>query len=395
MLQGTKDQPRVAAALFGGPCVLPLAAAPTSTTAYSCDARTLPKTRVRGSKPENVHCSSATSPLKIELRWGCEECSEKTAVGSGVSFKYDPFDRRIEKSSGSGTSIYAYDGDNLIEETNSSGNAVARYSDGLNIDEPLAMLRSATTSYYEADGLGSVTSLTSAAGAVAQTYSFDSFGNIVATTGSLTNSFRYTSREFDAETGLYFYRSRYFDPSAGRFLSEDPLTFRGGIDFYSYTRNRPVSNVDPFGTQEPVPVPTPSPTPTPGPSPTPIPQPTGPWPGFPFIPQPKDQVPIPPGCGEACTIPNYWDPGPPATPHPPLPPSGWDKDKTPSTMPNKAKCNSGRVSKCSPLGYDKQLRGCKYVCDDGTVWFQSGSCVDPLYKPWGDGFPKYPPIPKP
>jgi hypothetical protein len=58
------------------------------------------------------------------------------------TFKYDPFGRRIYKSSSSGTSVFAYDGDNLIEETNSSGAAVARYSQTQNIDEPLAMLRS-------------------------------------------------------------------------------------------------------------------------------------------------------------------------------------------------------------------------------------------------------------
>ncbi len=76
-----------------------------------------------------------------------------------VSFKYDPFGRRIYKSSSSGTSVFAYDGDNMVEETNSSGLAIARYSQGLNIDEPLAMLRSGATSYYHADGLGTITSL--------------------------------------------------------------------------------------------------------------------------------------------------------------------------------------------------------------------------------------------
>jgi YD repeat-containing protein len=76
-----------------------------------------------------------------------------------VSFKYDPFGRRIYKSSSSGTSIYAYDIDNLIEETNSSGAVVARYAQHFNIDEPLAMLRSSTTSYYDANGPGSKTSL--------------------------------------------------------------------------------------------------------------------------------------------------------------------------------------------------------------------------------------------
>jgi len=144
-----------------------------------------------------------------------------------VSFKYDPFGRRIYKSSSSATSVYAYDGDNLVEETNASGGVVARYSQGLNIDEPLAMLRSATTSYYHADCLGSITSLTNAAGTAAQSYTYDSFGNVIATTGSLVNSFRYTGREWDTETSLYYYRARYYDPNAGRFVSEDPLGFFG------------------------------------------------------------------------------------------------------------------------------------------------------------------------
>jgi RHS repeat-associated protein len=214
---------------------------------YSGNARTLPKTRVWGSEPENLHCSSATAPLKIELRWGCEESSSKTAVGSGVSFKYDPFGRRIYKSSSTATSIYAYDGDNLIEEVNSSGTAVARYSQTQNIDEPLAILRSATTSYYHADGLGTTTSLSNAAGTLAQTYTFDSFGKQTASSGSLTNPFQYTGRELDSETGLYYMRARYYDPSAGRFLSEDPSDFNGGINFYAYVANDPVNWNDPLG----------------------------------------------------------------------------------------------------------------------------------------------------
>ncbi len=100
--------------------------------------------------------------------WDFENRLSSVALpGSGgtVSFKYDPFSRRIEKTTSSATSIYAYDGDNLIEETNSSGTAVARYSQTRKIDEPLAMLRSGITSYYEADGIGSITSLSTSAGA--------------------------------------------------------------------------------------------------------------------------------------------------------------------------------------------------------------------------------------
>jgi RHS repeat-associated protein len=170
------------------------------------------------------------------------------ASGGTVSFRYDPFGRRIYKSSSSGTSIFAYDGDNLVEETNSSGAAIARYSQGLNIDEPLAMLRSSTISFYQADGLGSVTSLSNAAGALAQIYTFDSFGKQTATSGSIVNSFQYTGRESDSETGLYYYRARYYDPVAVRFISEDPIRFWSGPNFYKYTNNNPIAYADPFGT---------------------------------------------------------------------------------------------------------------------------------------------------
>src|SRR5712691_4688748 len=126
---------------------------------------------------------------------------------------------RIYRSSSSGTSVFAYDGDNLIEETNSSGAAVARYAQTQNIYEPLAMLRSGATSYYHADGLGSVTSLSNSAGALAQTYAYDSFGKQTSSSGSLTNPFQYTARESDTETGLYYYRARYYDQVGGRFIS--------------------------------------------------------------------------------------------------------------------------------------------------------------------------------
>jgi YD repeat-containing protein len=80
----------------------------------------------------------------------------------------------------------------LIEETSSTGVVVARYEHTQNIDEPLATLRSSTTSYYQADELGSVTSLSNVTGSIANTYTYDSFGKLTASTGSLVNSFQYT-----------------------------------------------------------------------------------------------------------------------------------------------------------------------------------------------------------
>jgi len=172
-----------------------------------------------------------------------------TLPGSGgtVSFKHDPYGRRIYKDSLAGPTVFAYDGANLIEETNSSGVVVARYAQGWKVDEPLAMLRTGGTNYYNADGLGSVTSLTNSSGAPAEMYTYDSFGKVTASSGSLTNPFQYTGRELDLETGLYYYRARYYDSVSGRFPSEDPLRFGAGVNFYPYVGNSPLNSGDSLG----------------------------------------------------------------------------------------------------------------------------------------------------
>lgn len=146
-----------------------------------------------------------------------------------------------------GTTNYLYDGKNIIEEVDNSANVLASHVHSGRIDEWLAELRSGDTSYYEPDALGSPTSLSSSAGSLSNTYSYDSFGKLIASTGTITNPFGYTGREFDAETGIYYYRARYYDPAVGRFISEDPIRFAGSSDFYGYTQNRPTNATDPTG----------------------------------------------------------------------------------------------------------------------------------------------------
>jgi RHS repeat-associated protein len=161
------------------------------------------------------------------------------STGGTVTFKYDPFGRRAQKvftqGSTTTTTNYAYDGNNSVQDVDQNGNLLARYTETQSIDELLAESRSGTTNYYEADGLGSITTLSSSAGALANTYTYDSFGKLTASTGSITNRFQYAAREFDSETALYFFRARYYDPNSGRFLSEDPIEFGGGdVNLYRY-----------------------------------------------------------------------------------------------------------------------------------------------------------------
>ena len=68
--------------------------------------------------------------------------------------------------------------------------------------------------------------------------------------GSAITETRYTGREFDPETGLNYQRARYYDFAAGRFISEDPIGFTGGINFYPYVRNNPINFFDPEGLLE-------------------------------------------------------------------------------------------------------------------------------------------------
>jgi RHS repeat-associated protein len=172
-------------------------------------------------------------------------------VNPGVgttTFRYDPFGRRIQKSGPLGTTNYLYDGMNLLLEVDTRGNLLARYNQGSDIDDHLSQSRSGATSYYDQDAIDSVTSLSDPAAGLANTYIYDSFGNMTASNNSIANPFRYTGREFDIETGIYNNRARYYDPSVGRFISEDPLRWFGsGANFFSYVNSNPTNYRDPSG----------------------------------------------------------------------------------------------------------------------------------------------------
>ncbi len=168
------------------------------------------------------------------------------ASASEAIYSYDPFGKRLSKTFGGVTTYYLYDEEDIIAEYDASGTRIASYIHGPGIDEPVQMTRGGATYYYTFDGLGSVRDLTDGSEALVEQYDYDSFGNLTAppTTG---NPYTYTAREYDPETGLLFYRARYYDSKAGRFLTEDPIGFDGGINFYSYTFNDPVNWIDPWG----------------------------------------------------------------------------------------------------------------------------------------------------
>ncbi len=165
-----------------------------------------------------------------------------------ITYSYDGFGRRVKKNVNGVVMFYVYDNEDIRFETDAVGTITAEYVHGMGIDEPLAMRRNGTNYYYHVNGLGSVIALTNSSKAVVQSYVYDSFGQIISQTGSITNPYTFTGREYDSEIGSYYYRARYYDARMGRFISEDPIGLAGGdVNLYVMVGNNPVNFVDPWG----------------------------------------------------------------------------------------------------------------------------------------------------
>ena len=177
-----------------------------------------------------------------------------TNVNGTTAFDYDADGTRVAKSSAAGTIRYLVDSVNptglrqALEERDAGGGLVAAHQFGLGL---LSSSRNNVERYALADGQASVRMLADAAGQVTDQYSYDAFGNPLADNGSTDNDYRYNGQQLDDETGLYYLRNRYYDPTTGRFLSRDPVdgdpSMPLSLHRYIYGGNDPVNFADPNG----------------------------------------------------------------------------------------------------------------------------------------------------
>ena len=99
--------------------------------------------------------------------------------------------------------------------------------------------------YHHLNALGSNIVLTDDNQTVLARYEYDVFGAIRNETGTSDNTRKFTGKEFDADSNLYYYRARYYDPYIGRFTQRDPVG--QGVNWYAYTANNPLKYTDPTG----------------------------------------------------------------------------------------------------------------------------------------------------
>ena len=129
-----------------------------------------------------------------------------------------------------------------------NGAVTASYLRGVN---PILMDIAGSESYYLYNAHSDVVQLTSAAGAVSRSYDYDAFGNELDPDTADINPFRYCGEYRDAESGAYYLRARYYDPSIGRFTQED--TYAGeykdplSLNYYTYCYNNPTRFFDRTG----------------------------------------------------------------------------------------------------------------------------------------------------
>ena len=167
--------------------------------------------------------------------------------GTTVTYGYDPLGQRVRRSVGSVNTYFLGDAqDEEIAEYNAAGTLTYRFIPGPAIDQPIAQVTAAgVISYFHKDRLGSVIAMSSTNGQVTEgPYRYDAYGNGAPTTGT---PFKYTGRRLDPETGLYYYRARYYSTRIGRFLQVDPIGTADDVNLYAYVKNSPLSATDPSG----------------------------------------------------------------------------------------------------------------------------------------------------
>ena len=186
------------------------------------------------------------------MTWGYEDelTVVQTPAGTRVTMTYDGTHMRRQREEGASTAKYLWDGAQILLETDAGDTTVARYTLApFGYGDLLSQRRSNASSFYHFDAIGSTRALTAADQSTTETYLYEAFGTLRASTGTTANPYRYGGRLgylHEAALDGYLLRRRYYGPAQGRCLSRDPLENVHTSPF-TYVGSRPTQALDPSG----------------------------------------------------------------------------------------------------------------------------------------------------
>lgn len=181
-----------------------------------------------------------------------------TLTSGYYDYKYNDQGLRIQKKDYRGiTWDYIYDGDKLIFESSPHGKLNFLYDENNML---YGFIKDNTEKYlYIRDNLQNIIAITSLSGEIVVKYSYDAWGKLLSTTGSLAstigalNPFKYKGYYYDQESGMYYCKSRYYVPDWCRWLNADNFNYLefdnlNNCNAFAYCENDPVLGYDPNGT---------------------------------------------------------------------------------------------------------------------------------------------------
>jgi len=271
-----------AATLYAdGTWALPGAALPNGSANYIAAAQWAGGQQATGSvsvylPPSASYTYDPNGNLMIDGNRGFDYDDEHQLISVWVTdvwrtdFAYDGKMRlraRVEYAwNGSGwlpnsTVYYVYDGNLVVQEQDQNNTPKVSYTRGRDMSGTIQgaggigglLARTdnslGTSAYYFADGNGNITCMLDGNQAVAASYLYDPYGRILSQSGWLAsaNLYRFSSKEFQINSGLVYYGYRFYDPNLQRWLNRDPIGEDGGANLFAYAGNAPSVAYDPDG----------------------------------------------------------------------------------------------------------------------------------------------------
>lgn len=183
--------------------------------------------------------------------------STNTSAGIAVSYRYDAEGYLVRRTTNGESTRYTVNPNAALSQVlvahHSSGSKTYYvYGPGLLYEENFsASGASEGARSYHYDQVGSTIALTDDTGAVTGRADYTAYGVTASLTGNVDTPFRYNGQfgvMTDVGTGLLHMRARWYSPSLGRFLNEDPIGFEGGMNWYAYCEGDPIVHFDASGT---------------------------------------------------------------------------------------------------------------------------------------------------